>query len=101
MALNDYEKKNGTRPKNAAAVVNDDGTVTIQLSDVHEGRVSTADYYTVDPKTGIGKNAAGDTVNLPQTGNNDPAGAASSAAAVVLSIVGTFVAVLALRKKED
>ncbi len=101
MALNDYEKKNGTRPENAAAVTNEDGTVTIQLSDVYNGHVSTADYYTVDPKTGIGTNAAGEAVNLPQTGNNDPVGAASAAAAVVLTITGAFFAVRSLRKKED
>ena len=46
MALKDYEQKNGVRPENAEAVITKDGSVTIQLSDAHDGHISTADYYT-------------------------------------------------------
>ena len=78
MALKDYEQKNGVRPDNAAAEINKDGSVTIQLSDVHDGHVSTADYYTVDPKTGVGTNQAGEAVNLPQTGVTSRTAAAAT-----------------------
>ncbi len=104
MALVDYEKKNGTRPENAAAEVNEDGTVTIQLSDTVDGHVSTADYYTVDPKTGIGTDMSGGEVNLPQTGNNSAAHAAAAAAAVLLLIGGGYAVKksgVLRRKKED
>ena len=103
MALKDYELKHGTRPVNAAAVIGADGMVTIQLSDEHDGHVSTADYYVVDPVTGKGKTISGEEVNLPQTGNNSVSAAAAAGSALLLTIGGFFTMMKSgmLRKKEQ
>lgn len=91
MALTDYEKKNGVRPANATAVVHQDGTVSIQLTDTAEdGQMVLFDCYTVDPVTGEGTNSAGEAVDLPQTGNNAPQTAAVTGASVLMMVGGFF-----------
>lgn len=54
MALDYYEKVTNYRPTNVASIVNDDGTVSIQLYDSLSDHNSTCAWYTIDPKTGKG-----------------------------------------------
>ena len=70
-AKHDYESKTGATGTNASLRVNDDGTYEITITD-KDGKV--LDTYIIDPRTGIGVNAANAEVNLPQTGNNSTAG---------------------------
>ena len=81
MALKDYEQKNGSSPESAEAVLNEDGTVTIQMGD---------EAYTVDPVTGQGTNSAGEAVDLPQTGNNSVKTAAAAGIAALFTASGAF-----------
>ena len=66
-AENDYYQKTGIEPYRSEYIENSNGTLTITLYD-EQG--NSLDIYTVHPKTGIGFNNNGDTVDLPQTGNN-------------------------------
>ena len=63
--MKDYEKKTGVTPENAAIEYKADGNAVITLTDA-EGII--LDVYTIDPVTGIGTEADGTEVNLPQTG---------------------------------
>ena len=67
MAIQDYEGKTGIRVGNASAQRNEDGTLTIVLSD-QQG--STLETYTIDPKTAVGTDSTAQTVDLPKTGKN-------------------------------
>jgi len=64
MALDHYEKTNNYRPGHAASQKNDDGTITIQLYDSFSDHNSTSDWYTVNPKTGKGKNLLEEDIDL-------------------------------------
>ena len=57
----------------------------------HEGNV--LDTYTIDPETGIGTNAAGEAVVLPQTGNNSMTNVLIAFGAVMMIVFG-LVAVM-------
>ena len=64
MALDYYEKKNNYRPSNVASTKNSDGTISIQLYDSLSDHNSTADWYTIDPKTATGTNILGNKIDL-------------------------------------
>ena len=64
MALDYYEAKTGYRPTKSGSQVNDDGTVSIQLYDNMGDHNSTSDWYTVDPKTGIGTDLLNEKIDL-------------------------------------
>lgn len=100
MALKDYEQKNGSPATKAEAITNDDGTISIQLTD-EEGNI--LDTYVIDPVTGIGTGSDGAEVNLPQTGNNSLSTAATATAALVLTLVGAFAVAKSgvIRKKHE
>lgn len=66
-ARNDYQKKNNVKYTNATMSSDDNGDYEITITD-KTGKV--LDKYTIDPKTGTGKNSADEAVELPQTGNN-------------------------------
>ena len=55
--------------------------------------------YTIDPETGIGTDADGEEINLPQTGNNDVRTAAACAAAILMILAGA--AAIALSRREN
>ena len=97
MALNDYQKKTGSRPESAEASVNADGTVTIQLGG--------QETYTVDPVTGKGTDSSGKTVNLPQTGNNSLPTAVAGITASLFTAGGAFAVlksgIFRRKKKND
>ena len=59
--------------------------------------------YKVDPVTGQGTDWAGETVNLPQTGNNAPAAAAAVSGAALLLLAGTVMMLRSgiLRRRQD
>ncbi len=103
MALYDYEKKNGTRPFDASASVDENGMVVIQLSEIKNGYVSDIASYTIDPVTGKGKDSNENAVNLPQTGNNVPTAAAAAGAALLLAAGGFFAMMKSgiLRRKKE
>ena len=65
-AINDYEQKTGITATKAEITAKGD-TYEITLTD-DEGNV--LDVYTIDPLTGVGTDTEGETVDLPQTGNN-------------------------------
>lgn len=65
-AINDYEQKTGITAAKAEITSKGD-TYEITLTD-DEGNV--LDVYTIDPLTGVGTDTEGETVDLPQTGNN-------------------------------
>ena len=64
MALDYYEAKTGYRPSGVGSQVNSDGTVSIQLYDNMGNHNSTSDWYTVNPKTGIGTNILEEKIDL-------------------------------------
>ena len=97
MAKIDYEKKHGVSVTQEA-VQNTDGSVTVTLKDASGAVLNT---YTLDQKTGIGKDALGVEVNLPQTGNNAVAAAAAVSGAALTALAGALLVSRALRKKED
>ena len=86
---NDYQKKTGTAPADAALQRNDDGTYAIALKD-SSGK--DLDTYVIDPKTGKGVNAANESVDLPQTGNNAPDSLLMMFAAMLLTGLGWLTA---------
>ena len=102
MAIQDYEQKYGVLPENAQATANDDGTLSIELTDA-SGDV--LDTYTIDPETGIGIDSSGAEVNLPQTGNNSMGTLMTVTGAALLVFVGIFVmlksGVISRRKEEE
>ena len=69
----------------------------------YEGNV--LDTYTIDPETGTGTNAAGEAVELPQTGNNSMSNVLILLGAVMMIVFGLAVIakseVLAPRKKNE
>ena len=65
-AINDYEQKTGITAAKAEITSKGD-TYEITLAD-DEGNV--LDVYTIDPLTSVGTDTEGETVDLPQTGNN-------------------------------
>ena len=100
MAAKDYELKNGSAPANTITKDNFDGTYSIILSD-EKGNV--LDTYIIDTTTGKGKNAKGEEVDLPQTGNNSAKTATAAAIAVMFTLAGAFAMAESgvIRRKKD
>ena len=98
MAVKDYALKNDVTPAKAEAETNEDGSLSIILSD-ENGNV--LDTYTIDPETGIGTDANGNEVNLPQTGNNSYNTLLTVIGAILLMIAGGFIMIRFRRKKEE
>ena len=99
---NDYESKNGTAPDDAETKKNTDGTYSIILKD-ENGQV--LDTYVIDPETGKGTNSGGETVELPQTGNNSLTNALTAFLALMMTGFGLVAikmsGIFSRRKKED
>jgi len=64
MALNYYEALTGYRPSMVASIVNEDGTLSIQMYDSLGDHNSTSDWYTVDMKTAEGTNIMEEKIDL-------------------------------------
>lgn len=64
MALDYYEALNSYRPSSVASVINDDGTVSIQLYDNMGDHNSTCDWYTVNPETAVGTDVLENKIDL-------------------------------------
>ena len=96
MAKIDYEKKTGIAVY-PQAVRNTDGTVTVNLNDA-DGKA--LDTYTLDAKTGIGRDANGGEVNLPQTGVTSWDTVAAAGSAFVLLAAGAWLTYRGSRKQE-
>ena len=99
-AVKDYQKSTGTKPTKAEITDKSKGKYTITLTD-DSGNV--LDTYVIDPKTGVGTNAANEEVNLPQTGNNSLSSIALVLAAFVMTGIGMAAVVGSgvLKKKEE
>ena len=83
-AAKDYADKHQTAV--TAAITGKDGDkVTISLTDASGNVVDT---YTVDAAIGIGENAGGEEINLPQTGNNGISNLLLAIAALMMVAVG-------------
>ena len=100
MAVKDYESKNSGAKVTSETIENEDGTVSVVLSD-EKGNV--VDTYTIDPVTGKGTDSKGGTVDLPQTGNNSVKTAAAAATALFLMLIGSAAVAGSgvLRKKDE
>lgn len=100
MAQKDYEVKNGVAPASVESRVDNYGRVQVRMYD-EEGNV--LDTYTIHADTGAGYNSTDESINLPQTGNNAPAGAVAAAAALAMMTIGAGAAAGSgvLRKKKD
>ncbi len=94
-AINDYLQKNDKEIDRVLAAVIAPDKVMIEIED--ENYEST--IYTIDPETGIGTDADGEEINLPQTGNNDVRTAAACAAAIFMILAGA--AAIALSRREN
>ena len=100
MAIQDYKLKTGITPAKSDLTADEDGSVEITLF-AEDG--SKLDTYRVDAVTGMGTNAAGETVNLPQTGMTSPAAAAAAGAGAVLILCGAYAVMRSgmLRRSRD
>lgn len=87
-AENDYYQKTGIEPYRSEYIENSNGTLTITLYD-EQGNI--LDVYTVHPKTGIGFNNNGDTVDLPQTGNNSFLPLLIVIGSLIMMLVGAYI----------
>ena len=63
-ALTDYAADTAYEPQYAAAELQADGTVAVQLFDQVVDHNSTADWYVLDPMTGTGTNSMGQAVDI-------------------------------------
>ena len=97
MAKIDYEKKYGIAVT-PEAVLNADNIVTITLKDA-SGAV--LDTYTLDSKTGIGKDAQNTEVNLPQTGVTSMTDAAAVGGALTMIVAGFWMLRGVCSRKKD
>ena len=93
----DYCFKTGKTVK-ASVVSSKDGKVTIALTDPDGNQVDT---YVVDAADGIGTDAAGAEVNLPQTGNNSMADIMLAAAAFMMLAAGAAAVYGASRRRKE
>ena len=83
-AANDYSQKNNTEFFTISAAIIAPDKVMIEIDDDNY----SVTIYTIDPETGIGTDADGAEINLPQTGNNDVRTIAVCAAAMILMLAG-------------
>ena len=99
-AAKDYSDKH-QKAVTAAVTAKEDGKVTITLTDA-AGK--EADTYVLDAESGIGANADGEEINLPQTGNNSISNYLLALTAVFLVGGGVVMLVtsgMIRRKKEN
>jgi hypothetical protein len=96
----DYKAKSGLTDVSAEITSKADGAYEITLKDT-DG--SVLDVYSIDPASGIGKNAAEETVDLPQTGNNVMTNRLIFVGALALIGIGLCMATVSgiLRRKEN
>ena len=87
-ALVDYQQKTGTEANYVSFEPDEDNqTAAIEFYDEDDNVVET---YTIDVKTGIGTDSAGNEVNLPQTGNNAPAALLAALGALMMTCGGAW-----------
>ena len=97
-AINDYADKTGVTPADAETTENEDGTLSITLTD-ENGEV--LDTYVIDPVTGKGASSDGTEVNLPQTGITSPGTAAVAVGSVFMIVIGTALVYTSRKRRED
>ena len=95
MARIDYEAKTGTKPKLLQTRLLEDGSVVIQMQTRDNEPLDT---YTLNPVSGTGSNAEGEAVDLPQTGNNDPAVYLLTLLAFLMLTAGAGIYICAVRR---
>lgn len=78
----------------------DENTVTCSILE-WQGKSEPLEVYTIDVRTGIGTNQAGEEINLPQTGVTAWNTAAAVGSAFVLVSAGLWLTIIAARKKES
>ncbi|HAG12987.1 MAG TPA: hypothetical protein DCG49_03890 [Ruminococcus sp.] len=100
MARNEFIRQHDTEPDDVYVRLNQDGNIFMSFYIDYEG---VADTYTINPVSGIGSNQDGERLNLPQTGNNDPASCMLLWLAVSLMCAGAGVVCCTVRRvrKED
>ena len=96
MSKIDYEKKNGFAVYPETSIQN--GIVTVALKDADGSLLNT---YTLDAKTGIGTNAQGAEVNLPQTGVTSRNEAAAIGGALTMIAAGFWMTFKSFRRKKE
>ena len=98
MAVKDYVGKNEGAEVLASAAENNDGTVSITLTDKDGKKVSV---YTVDPATGKGVDATGAAIDLPQTGITGFGTYAAVGGAFAMLAAGAWLTAAVARKKDE
>ena len=87
-ALTDYQQKTGTEANYVSFEPDEDNqTATIEIFDENDNVVET---YTIDVKTGIGTDSAGNEVNLPQTGITSPSTLLAALGALMMTCAGAW-----------
>ncbi|MBR3629429.1 MAG: LPXTG cell wall anchor domain-containing protein [Oscillospiraceae bacterium] len=100
MAERDYRNKTTVTPADSVVKENADGSVSIDLLDKDGNVLNT---YTIDPETGVGTDAEGKDVNLPQTGITAPNNLLLIVTAFLLLMIGGGAIALSRynRKKKE
>ena len=98
-ALNDLAEHTGIEKDSIWVIsrVLENGDYSITFKDPNGKLIDT---YTVDADTAVGSNQSGETVNLPQTGNNAPGMFLTTVLAFLLLTAGFACCGAALRRKE-
>ena len=98
MAIRDHAVKTGVTPADAALTREEDGMVSIVLTD-EDGAV--LDTYTIDPKTGRGTESDGEAVDLPQTGIQDRTPLLLHVLGILAAGVGAALMALSRRRRDE
>ena len=98
MAIRDHAVKTGVTPADAALTREEDGMVSIVLTD-EDGAV--LDTYTIDPKTGRGTESDGEAIDLPQTGIQDQSPLLLHVLGILAAGVGAALMALSRRRRDE
>lgn len=102
MAWRDFKDKHSEDERVFYADVKQTDETTVVCSIMEwQGKSEPLDVYTIDVRTGIGTNQAGEEINLPQTGVISWNTAGLIVGAFVLVSAGLWLTIIAVRKKES
>jgi len=102
MAWRDFEDKHPSNDRvfYADAKQTDENTIEISIYEWMEDH-KPLDVYTIDVRTGIGTNQAGEEINLPQTGVTTKHPIAAVGGAIAATLTGLWLTIKAARRKKD
>ena len=102
MAWRDFEDKHPGDERVFYADVKqiDENTVECSIYD-WMGDHEPLDVYTIDVRTGVGTNQAGEEIDLPQTGVTTKHPIAAVGSAIAATMAGLWLTIRAARRKKD